>query len=241
MTVSAYWAVSNNFGDLIGPYLIEKMTGHAPIYAEAKADYRHYVFGGSILNHVSASAVVWGAGLGTITDGVNVNAKLCAVRGPISRARALSLGADCPAIYGDPGLALPKFYTPKPKEKHAVGIVPHYVDQFRAHDRYKGCKIIDVFKPIEEVIDDISSCSLIYSSSLHGIIVAHAYGIPAMWIQISDSICGDKTKYRDYYASVGMDVPHPADCRENGNLPAFSAQKPKIDVTDFMAACPLNK
>lgn len=237
--ISMWWPVSNNFGDLIGPYVAAKITGRQVMYAEAKAEYPHYVVGGSVLNHVSGSAVVWGAGLGTITDGVNTCTDIRAVRGPFSRARALACGAQCPPVYGDPGMLLPRFHTPSLKRDRKIGIVPHYVDQYRAYDRYRELHVIDVFQPIGSVIDEICSCEAIYSSSLHGIIVAHAYGIPATWIKISDSMGGDGTKFRDYFGSVGMDVPQPVDLREHTGLPPAPTFVPKINTDDFMRACPL--
>lgn len=232
-----WWPISNNFGDLIGPYIAQKITGRRVMYTELSADYPHYIFGGSVLNHANPHAVVWGAGLGSITDGVNQACTIKAVRGPLTRARVLSIGRDCPAVYGDLGMLMPRFYEPKLKTKRKYGIVPHYVDQYRAFDRYRD--FIDVFQPIEAVIDEICSCERIYSSSLHGIIIAHAYGIPAAWIKLSDSLGGDGTKFRDYYASIGMDIAQPIDLRENRTLPDFAEVVPQINCEAFLRAFPL--
>jgi len=53
---------------------------------------------------------------------------------------------------------------------------------------------------------EISSCETIMSTSLHGIIGAHAYGIPAAHVTTSNTcnLWGDGTKFLDYYASVGL-------------------------------------
>lgn len=238
--LSLYWPLSNNFGDLIGKYILEKMTGRPIKYAEPHADYPRYVFGGSVINHVGPKAIVWGAGLGTITDGIDPNIRISAVRGPITRARALSVGLNCPAIYGDPGLLLPRFYKPTSKRDRPVGIVPHYVDQYRAYDNYRHTYVINVFNPIEQVIEEINSCKFIVSSSLHGIVVAHAYGIPAVWVKMSDSLGGDGTKFRDYFASVGMDVQHSVDLRNTGKeLPVLEGQVPNINAEEFWNVCPV--
>jgi len=57
-----------------------------------------------------------------------------------------------------------------------------------------------------EVARQIASCTKIVSSSLHGIIAAHAYGIPAAWVQFSDKLSGDGIKFADHFASVGSEL-----------------------------------
>lgn len=238
--ISMWWPVSNNFGDLIGPYIMEKLTGRTVMYAESGADYAHYVFGGSVLNHVNDRAIVWGSGLGTITDGVNPRCTIAAIRGPISRARAISVGRECPDVYGDPGMLMPRFHKPAYPKSRPIGLVPHYVDQYRAYDRYKDVCVINVFNSIGSVIDEICSCERIFSSSLHGIIIAHAYGIPAAWVKLSDSVGGDGTKFRDYFLSVGLDVQQPIDIRDGGGLDTSRLTLPKVDISDrFLNAFPL--
>lgn len=52
------------------------------------------------------------------------------------------------------------------------------------------------------------------STSLHGIIVANAYGIPARWATFKNSsnkVSGDDMKFEDYFLSVGMPVQTPLD------------------------------
>lgn len=72
---------------------------------------------------------------------------------------------------------------------------------------------------IELKTNEILSCKKIVSSSLHGLIVAHAYGIPAIWQKFSDNIFGDDIKYIDYLESV--------------KLPTY---KPDIRKTEFTRA-----
>lgn len=209
----AWWCQSLNVGDRLTPYLIKKITGSDPVYVEPSFNSRHYVFAGSVLNHCGLGAIVWGAGLGTLTDGVNPNIDICAVRGPISRARALSCGNKCRPVYGDPGLALPKVFIPKRERSLGTGVVPHYIDLYRARSWWDEREVISPLQDVESFISEIVQYDRIISSSLHGIVIAHAYGIPAVWVQMSDSVGGDGTKFRDHMMSLGIEASHPFDMR----------------------------
>lgn len=212
MTTCAYWCLSENVGDRLTPWIIERITGKRPTYVEPSFGAEHHVLAGSILNHAQKGAVVWGAGIATLTDGVNVETDIRAVRGPISRARALSCGARCPAVYGDPGLLVSRWID-RSTPVHPMGVVPHYVDEFRARKWWGQGNVVSALQDVEPFVQAVTRYHRIVSSSLHGIIIAHAYGIPAAWVKLSDSVGGDGTKFRDYYASVGLDVPFPVDMR----------------------------
>lgn len=113
---------------------------------------------------------------------------------------------------GDPALLMPLLFNPQVEKKYDITIIPH-----RAH--YKEMKRdIELSKQnvhiinlttgsdveIENVVKEMKQSRLILSSSLHGLIVAHAYGIPALWVHFEDMAGGD-FKFRDYFSSV--DIP----------------------------------
>lgn len=212
-----YWSVyePRNFGDWIGPYLFEKITGMAPrlAYPNTRSLTTVYVAVGSIMRRVQGeNAIVWGSGIISREDSFLPPAKTCAVRGPLTRARFLELGYACPAVYGDPAILMPAVYRPRPsRSRHRLGIVPHFIHYAEASERFAGdssVRVVDVTQPVEDVVDAICSCTSVASSSLHGIIVANAYGIPAAWISFRDELDGDGTKFRDYYAAGGVIEPH---------------------------------
>ena len=129
-----------------------------------------------------------------------------AVRGPQTRAFLIDKGYDVPEIYGDPALLLPQYYKPKIEKKFKLGIIPHYSDYELVEEWYKDEDHINIINlmtlSIESTTDEILKCHKIVSSSLHGIIVAHAYGIPAVWQKFSENLFGDDIKFQDYFESV---------------------------------------
>lgn len=201
-----------NYGDLLGKYLVEKMSNANITFVNPRKINIFNFFKpiyftiGSILANVKGNAIVWGSGI--IQQDAKVNkAKFLAVRGPYTRKRLLELGYDCPPIYGDPAILLPNYFNPTVEKKYKYGVIPHYVDYKAINELVKdpNINVINLMtNNIEEVTKQILECENIISTSLHGIIVPHAYGIPAVWVKFSEKIFGDDIKYKDYFESVGI-------------------------------------
>lgn len=216
MRIYSWWPRApqpGNFGDILTPYLIKKITGASPFHINAKglSAYPNNILAvGSIISAASNGVNVWGSGIMQITDKPNPRATYHAVRGPLTRNRILDNGGDCPEIYGDPALLLPRFYTPTVEKSYRYGIVPHYVDYEVVKAWYSEMpeiKVINILNSsIEEVVDDICQCENVISSSLHGIIAAQAYGVKARWAKFSNKLVGDGSKFKDYFESVGIDM-----------------------------------
>lgn len=142
-----------------------------------------------------------------------------AVRGPKTKEFLNKIGVKCPSIYGDPALLMPIFYNPKQIEhKYHSGIILHH-SQTNIIDKSildsLGIRFISIQREgnneIEDFIDEICSCKTIFSSSLHGIILAQSYGIPAQWIQITDHPIqnNSKHKFHDYFLGAGQIMQEP--------------------------------
>jgi len=143
---------------------------------------------GSIIQRSTNNMIVLGSGVMHSKHKLNPDADYRFVRGPLTREKILSAGGLCPKIYGDPALLLPLFCNESKKE-YDIGIVPHYVDYDEMKLQYPEYNIINLknHNPLE-VAKEITKCRQIISSSLHGIIAAHAYGIPAAWIKFSNKV-----------------------------------------------------
>jgi len=223
--VTATWCQSLNLGDKVTPFLIERMTGRFPIYSEPSVEGIKLYACGSILDWVTKDGIVWGSGIGSRSEMLTEGASVRCVRGPYTAT--VCAGEDEKAAkktpQGDPALLLPAYIPPSSQKQHPIGFVPHYVDQQRAYwmhwkDR-EEIKIINILQPIETVVKEITECEFIFSSALHGLIVADAYGIPNRQVNVGDDIGGDGIKFWDYFASVGRAPVMPSDCRTSRELP----------------------
>jgi hypothetical protein len=166
-----------------------------------------YVMVGSVAKVVQSRHTVLGSGVMTADPLLCATAKWRWVRGPRTRDAVIRNGGQCPEVYGDPALVLPRIVPPSAGKKHKLGIIPHYVDHATVSQQFPDLCVINVlYKNPVAVIDQITSCEKIISSSLHGIIAAHAYGIPVAWVKFSDKLAGDGTKFHDHYESVGLEA-----------------------------------
>jgi len=147
--------------------------------------------------------VIWGTGVIDTTPLHLPRLEILAVRGPLT-AKALDLKRN--VAFGDPGLLVSDI-LPTPAKNGKVGIVPHYVD--KAHPVIEAAAkddrfvIINVEDDWKNTVSHISQCDLILSSSLHGLIVADAYGIPNQWLELSQNVIGAGFKFQDYADGVG--------------------------------------
>ncbi|WP_313028784.1 polysaccharide pyruvyl transferase family protein [Soonwooa sp.] len=169
---------------------------------------------GSVLQTIkSSNAIVWGSGI-IASDNYFANADFRAVRGKFSQKRLRELGYHVPNVIGDPAILLPLIYQAKKKEKkYKMGLIPHFI-HFENFQKYGSddILIINLLDPIEKILEEINSCEITLSTSLHGIIVSHAYGIPSIWCSDQTlKLWGDDIKFSDYFSSVAIDVYKPID------------------------------
>lgn len=221
-----YWAGHNNLGDELSPYLVQKITGRKVIYADGN-EKNKLVGVGYIINYANAfsRSYIWGSGLLTRNSIRNrlipirkffCKSRVFAVRGPHTASVLDSHGLQSSGVFGDPALLLPLFYTPRAaRSPKRLGIICHQQHvKIAKEDFLKNSefKLISIFRSgsddIESFIDELTSCDCIYSTSLHGIVVAHAYGIPAQWISFKGiPIHSDEDfKFNDYFLGANQEV-----------------------------------
>jgi len=193
--ILAFWMSSNNVGDNMNHYLLNKISGKIPVFASDRKK-PHYICCGSILGEYETGSSICGAGFFYEHQILNYEIPIHSVRGELTRAQVKS---DC--IVGDPALLLPLFYKPKIEKKHKIGIIPHWSNMQDVLEMNYNAHIIDPMQSVEDFVDDIVSCENIFSESLHGLIVSDTYEVPNKWVNFGGD-SGGGFKYRDYYSST---------------------------------------
>jgi pyruvyltransferase len=196
-----------NLGDSLNASLVPKLLDAKCLRVSANYGGKLVAIGSTITKAMTGDWVV-GAGhiRDTIVSGRGVH--FFAVRGPLTFERIVE--ADVPRVFGDLALLAPDVLQPPKIRSSGVVVVPHYVDWRRMKNDDPGMTFLDVRASNHlESIQLIRSADLVISSSLHGIILAEAYGVPAVWVQASSDVTGDGFKFRDYYAGTNRDYsPH---------------------------------
>jgi pyruvyltransferase len=193
------WAWSEgvrNFGDELGPVILTKLGYDVErVDTIGEADV---LTSGSLLEHAAVDAkpgaVVWGSGLmmGDAVDLLHLDVR--AVRG---RLTAAACGLPAGVTTGDPGSLVPELWD-RPRPVVDLGVVRHYVDD---RDYPWADAEISASADVDEVIEFIGSCRRVASSSLHGLIVATAWGIPAVRLHHPE-VAGGDFKWADWLSSA---------------------------------------
>lgn len=239
-----------NWGDALNPVIISKLSKKKVIHY--KDIFRlsnlkvHSVIGSILGIYNVKNLIVWGSGYISSSSTIRKDACIHAVRGPLTREKLISQGINCPEVYGDPALLYPLFYKPPKSAKYKLGIIPHFIDKDNPYiEKYTddpNVIIIDVMGDINIFIDQICSCQVIASSSLHGLIAADAYGISSIWIEFSDKIRGKHFKYQDYFASVGRFEDNPLFINNEVNIEDILHHNKdytiNIDLIKLLKSCP---
>lgn len=227
-----------NFGDILNPYIVEKVSGLPPV----KGSYRDSTLAiGSVIKFAGKGSKVWGTGTARMSDELDPLADYRAVRGPRTAELVRRSGGQVPDIFGDAALLLPLLYNPDRQKRHKLGLIRHHTHA-AAPLTLSGVPDINILRvgydEIEAFLDEVLECEHILSTSLHGLIVAQAYGIPSRWCDMGArgrQIAGDGVKFEDHYATLGIP------CRAPVNLNDFDEITPELaSLCDEIATKPFD-
>jgi pyruvyltransferase len=228
----------NNFGDLLGRVIVDRLRKMAQLPSETDRTGR-LLSVGSILHFAKDGDVIWGSGVnGKISPSSHTYSFLDvrAVRGPLTREFLRSRGIEVPEIFGDPALLLPhvapELLDAARHKKHKVTIVPNFQDLRLHRPSRLNPNLLNPSSGLWRCLYRIVQSELVVGSSLHAIIVAEAFGIPARAVR---SKVEHEFKYLDYYTGTGRNSfsPAPTACdaiKAGGEPSPRSSVQPLLDA-----------
>ncbi len=196
----------NNFGDLLGPWIVARV--HKLLGLGRPVSRHHRLLSvGSIMHMSREGDVVWGSGVnGKMSPYVFPALDVRAVRGPLSANALRQSGCRVPEVYGDPALLIPHLWSDAElgirRRSGGTVIVPNFHDVTAA-----PAGALNPRGNVIERIRKIAAAERVVASSLHAIIIADAYEVPAVLVT---SGVEPTFKYEDYFCGTERSFPPPA-------------------------------
>ena len=118
--------------------------------------------------------------------------------------------------------------------------MPH--GHHRAHDGFlrlaeaRGLRVrvIDVHQEAAAAVREIAACGTIITTSLHGLVTADSFGIPAVWTTLDPPLEGGDFKFHDYEAALGDAPTRYLEYDDDWTLDELLAVARRADATDVM-------
>ncbi len=225
-----------NFGDDLSRVIVERILGHSVRYKPLESKEKLLLSAGSILHFARDGDVIWGSGFreNPLSENRFSNVDVRAVRGPRTREFLLKMGIDCPEVYGDPavlmGFLFPEFKKEEPIYDYII--IPN-IGEISCFVNYKN--IVLPTLPWNEIVKKMMQSRLVISSSLHGIIVAESFGVPARLLKMT--WIEPLLKYQDYYESTGRPNFHYATSVQEA-LQMGGEEPSRIDINPLIESFP---
>ncbi|NMG67397.1 polysaccharide pyruvyl transferase family protein [Azoarcus indigens] len=227
-----------NFGDHLGRIVVSQLLASRGLTLEDEVTSAARMLAiGSVLHFAANGDVIWGSGVnGKVPESAFIATALDirAVRGPLTQEFLRKRGFEVPSVFGDPALLVPHLFR---ERFECTGELPH-VFVPNLHDLALVAGQSHVVSPLlgwNKVIAEILRARLVLASSLHGLIIAEAFGIPARYVRLSET--ENLFKYQDYYYGTGREnfeyAASIAEAIEMGGMPAFT-----FDPQPLLAAFP---
>lgn len=133
------------------------------------------------------------------------------VRGFLTQAAVERDSGFRSMVIGDPGLLLPRLVPLPLRRKKPLGFIIHHVDRDAWREKFpdhQDC-LIDNYASEEEFVAQLAGYEAVASTSLHGCVFSHAFGVPVAPFVLTDQVFGGDFKFRDYYSAYGIDISRP--------------------------------
>jgi len=193
-----------NFGDHLAKIIVGQILASRGLSLDDQTPSVVRILAtGSILHFARDGDVIWGSGVNGKVPETAFTARhldVRAVRGPLTAEFLRRRGIAVPDVYGDPGLLVRTLFA----DRFAVTGARDHVFVPNLHDLKLIGNQPDVVSPMQgwnAAVAEILSARLVLASSLHGLVIAEAFGIPARYVRLSET--ENLFKYQDYVYGTG--------------------------------------
>lgn len=205
-----------NLGDMMGFHIADWLIG-PDAYHRRGMTHRDALGGDSVALVGSVIAALVNSPVRVLGGGlINGNARTYApevridgVRGFLTQSVIERDAKRVPEVIGDPGMLLPRISPLPPRvNRKPLGFIIHDVDR----EEFARCypehleDIVDNYAARDDFVAQLARYDAVVSTSLHGCVFAHAYGVPVAPFTLTDKVFGGDFKFRDHYSAFGLDV-----------------------------------
>lgn len=201
-----------NAGDIFNIDLVKYLYGEEP--ENVLTEGNRLLMVGSIMNEIKNDDIINGIGWKgneiTLDQELVESLIINGVRGPLTKSFFEMKNADLSNLKFeyDPGLLIKEVYNidlKKSREKQVI-FIPHFRDEIVYKGKYpKEIKVVNIDNSPLKIAKEILKSKVVYASSLHGIVFAHALNKPCVFVKPQSD--EPLFKYRDYYLSIGHELP----------------------------------
>lgn len=238
------WIYGQNFGDYLSPVVVGELMRKRNSVDFLRADRRLLAIG-SIIHFAKDNDIVWGSGVNgkvRLEEYQFKKLDIRMLRGPLTKRFLETIGiySDC-KVFGDPALLIPYLfpefrYQPK-KGKHIV--IPN-LNELESVSRIlpANVKLISPVGYWKTIVREIITSESVITSSLHGLILAEAYGVPVRFVH---PIGGETLfKYQDYLEGTGRTMAEiPTSFNEGFSMNmGVTFPAPQVDIMKMIDAFP---
>lgn len=196
-------------GDPIIANICSHMFGtYKPAYVTAKfyKEPHFLITGNCIRSHtVNKNTIICGAGINSLDEHINKPMYISLIRGPITRNRLLQLGIFCRPSYGDPILLISRIIKRNTSRVYKICIYGNEKINSFISNKIKNFGLKEILciassNTFSEIINAITKSEYVLTNYLPILIIAHSYGIKAIWYDIMSH----NLSFLDYYGSLDI-------------------------------------
>lgn len=239
-----FYSRPNNFGDLLGPLIVKRVLARKGVTRKIRTIgdpdlvNQSLLTVGSILHFAKNGDIIWGSG----RNGKIPSEEYCfnsidvrMLRGPLTHKFLAERGISAPRIFGDPGLLVghlfPEYLALRNTKIHKITVISNLNDVI---SDIHPSMLKNPTDSLSSVLGRIAQSELVISSSLHGIVVAEAFGVP---VRVLKSKAEPSFKYEDYFLGTGRSH-YPSYETIQAAIDGQCPDPPKYSVSEMLAAFP---